>query len=234
LRAREILELKRNPSKGEALSQLIKNQLSVDVVVDIGVQHGTPELTTCFPDKPHILFEPISEYYESIKKNYEFLSYELISKAASNTTAIKNMQIQSLYGRHPTHARITQSANPTQENRQIECVTLDSELSGRLAGQSVLLKIDVDGHDVAVLRGAEVLMRSVSCLIVEATIPRFAETLAVAESMGMKLWEICELCYYRGAMSQVDLIFLSAEEFDKHQALKTAGKWDQRAWFKLA
>ncbi len=51
------------------------------------MQHGTFELMTAFPDLPHLLFEPVEEFFPRIATGYAKIKHELIKVAVSDQTA---------------------------------------------------------------------------------------------------------------------------------------------------
>ena len=69
----------------ESLKKLKCTGLNVSTVIDVGIQHSTPILIDLFAEIPHVLFEPVEEYYPHIRKNYRNLSYNLVEAAVSDT-----------------------------------------------------------------------------------------------------------------------------------------------------
>ena len=76
----------------------------------------------------------------------------------------------------------------------------------------VLLKIDVDGGELLVLRGAAGILDRVAIIIVEATADWLSGIVQFAEVHRFRLFDIVELCYCGNQLHQCDLIFV-AEAF---------------------
>ena len=85
-----------------------------------------------------------------------------------------------------------------------------------------LLKLDVDGHELPILRGAEETLGNTSCVVIESPLCYLSERVSYLESKGFKLWDIVDLCYYCDNLHQVDLIFLS--DLEKKKILSLLGK----------
>jgi hypothetical protein len=75
-----------------------------------------------------------------------------------------------------------------------------------------LLKIDVDGGELAVLIGSIGILDRVAVIVIEATSDSFFSIVQFAEAHGFRLFDIVELCYCGNQLHQCDLIFV-AESF---------------------
>ena len=75
-----------------------------------------------------------------------------------------------------------------------------------------LLKIDVDGGELAVLIGSIGILDRVAVLVIEATSASLFAIVQFAEAHGFRLFDIVELCYCGNQLHQCDLIFV-AEAF---------------------
>jgi FkbM family methyltransferase len=200
--------IRRTHTKTDALQTLKRKGLSIGTILDVGVQFDTPELRIEFADVHQILFEPIAEYHPTIRQNYAGLSYEIVEAAVSDKTG--EMEFHSIRSSEETgyvsHVRPAEKGWPA--TRKAPCVTLDGFLSTRALPGPYLLKIDVDGHETAILEGGMQTMRDSACLIVETTMPHVPDRCALAKSAGMCLWDIVDFAYYEDSLYQVDLIFL--------------------------
>ncbi len=72
----------------------------------------------------------------------------------------------------------------------------------------VLLKIDVDGPELDVLRGCIGLFPKVAAIVIEATTDKLPEILLLIERHGFRLFDIVDLCYCGPQLHQVDLVFV--------------------------
>jgi FkbM family methyltransferase len=206
----------RKPTKTNSLKFLRSKGLSVGTVIDVGVQHKTEELIEVFPDLKHILFEPLEEYHRQIEQAYRSIDYELIKAAVSNENGTAILNIGSLVGdtSRITHSSIVEN-NTSTPSRNVNKVTLDSFFNDKKYAEPYLLKIDVDGHEIPILEGASKTLEKVSCVVIEAPLGKLAERLNFLMSKGFVLWDIIDMCYYHGNLSQVDLVFLKQTEQQK-------------------
>ena len=68
----------RGPLKSQALAVLKSRGVPVETILDIGVNTVTPELVAAFPDRHHVLFEPVEEYAEGIEHIYARVPHEWV------------------------------------------------------------------------------------------------------------------------------------------------------------
>jgi len=86
------------------------------------------------------------------------------------------------------------------ETRRIDSLTFNGP---------ALLKIDVDGGELAVLRGSTNCLEKLAVLVVEATAVSLFAIVKFAEAHGFRLFDIVELCYCGNQLHQCDLIFVA-------------------------
>ena len=89
------------------------------------------------------------------------------------------------------------------ETQRIDSLTFDSP---------ALLKIDVDGEEIAVLRGTAGVLDQVAVLVVEATADSICAIVQFATEHSFRLFDIVEICYCGNQLHQCDMIFV-AESF---------------------
>lgn len=182
-------------------------------ILDVGVQWGTPELRDCFPRLPHYLFEPVAEFHPAIVDAYRNVSHELVPVAVSHNTGETTLFTRAGQGGAKiTHARIAHDSRPVtktgEQGRRITTLTLDDFVARRALAGPFLVKIDVDGNEMNVLSGAETTLAQSAYVIIEATMKSFAQRAGALWSAGFRLYDICDLLYYRGALHQADLVFV--------------------------
>jgi FkbM family methyltransferase len=202
----------RRLTKTQSLELLSRAGLKVASVFDIGVQRDTLELRRAFPDVPHFLFDPVTEYNDGIRRAYDGMNYKIENIAVSDRDGVlwlkefRSDDSGVLSHVHP--ALFHEEGLRTVPARSLDNYMRDAHaLNPDLA--PYLIKIDVDGHETEILRGAKNSLKSTSCLIVESTLPHLSERCALAEKAGLVLWDIVDLSYFHGNLYQVDLIFIS-------------------------
>lgn len=216
----------RTPTKRSSLKLLRQHGLRVGTIIDVGVQGETRELIETFPDKKHLLFEPVIENNEQIKKNYARIDYELINVAASDEDGGGLLEVHTHPGSGPNHTsrliephdRITDNLPhlkdylQTVAQRSIAQAKLDTIIGRGSYEKPYLIKIDVDGNELKILDGASETLKDSSCVIIEAPLSDLFLRGNYLHNLGFVLWDIVDLGYYCDHLSYVDLIFLSPEE----------------------
>lgn len=194
----------------ESLGILRARGLPVHTVLDVGVQYGTPPLVEAFPDKRHVLFEPIAEYHPRISTNYSEMAHSVVGAAVSDTDGEVHLSSERKSSSSEiSHSYIVRQA--TNSTREVQSIRLDTFLANDEAQQPYLLKIDVEGADIpaAILRGALKTLSHTSAVVIEMTVDRFMERAALLDSAGFDLWDLVDLCYYDDCLWQTDAIFVN-------------------------
>lgn len=180
--------------------------IPINEVIDIGVQNITEPLVYCFPDKKHILFEPIEEWHSHIELNYKKINYVLHKLALSNNDGESFLETSSVNKFPITHARLNSNPKNTNRCRKIITKKLDTIMENSLSGP-YLLKIDVDGAEIDILEGSVKTLEFCSVVVIEAHPRDFLERSEFFVSRNFVLLDVVDLCYYEGIMRQFDMIF---------------------------
>jgi FkbM family methyltransferase len=151
--------------------ELLDSQIKEgDCVLDIGenIGHYTMKLSGLVgPEGRVFAFEPISETFEILNSNVQKSSYKnitMLNIAVSDHHAMTNMDIPScdtgLNNYYMAHL------SDSKHGQKVYCLPIDAL---KISFQVALIKVDVEGHELAVLRGArQLLERDHPTLIVEA------------------------------------------------------------------
>ena len=187
----------RNGKMLESLRLLRRLELPIDTILDVGIQHSTPSLIEVFPDKRHILFEPIDDYFNQIAKNYSSVDYELVNAAVCDVDGTVTLHSErKTLGNEISHSWIVQKA--TETSRIVDSIRLDTFLSKKNRLGSCLLKIDVEGADIpaSILQGGLETLANTSVVVIEMTVDRFMQRAKLLDQAGFDIWDIVDLCYY--------------------------------------
>jgi FkbM family methyltransferase len=207
---------KRHPIKKHSFEKIRQLGIPVSTILDVGVLTGTPELMEAYPDKPHLLFEPIEEWHEKIRTSYtaKGIAFQLFELAVSNTDGQINLQTASVRKDQPvTHARITSDTGGSNL-RSVATRRLDTLLPELSYAKPYLLKLDVDGAELDILAGAQVILSSCNVIVIEANIQNLPARVNAVAQAGFTLFDIVDFCYYDGRMRQVDLVFTNSAMMD--------------------
>lgn len=194
----------------ESLAKIRQIGVDVGTVIDVGVQHFTPVLMKIFAEQHHVLFEPVEEYYDHIRKNYASLSYTLVEAAVSD----KNGQLllhteKKTRGNEISHSYLVECSTPS--SRAVQSLTLDSYFSSNRHASPYLVKIDVEGPDIpsSIIKGAEQTLANTAIVVIEMTVDKMIERSLLLHEAGFDIWDICDLCYYGDCLWQADFIFVN-------------------------
>lgn len=201
----------RIPAKINTFQTLKDRNVPVETIVDVGVLTGTPELVQFWPDTPHILFEPVIEFSTKIESYYSRVPHELHVAAVGAQSGTIHLKTMSKVDSEISHSYIVNEGS--ENTREVPIVTLDDFFERRRLGRPYLLKIDIDGKELDVLKGAKETLKHCSVVIVEVAGSEVAARLAAVQSAGFHLFDLSEPCYYDGAFWQCDAVFIREDIF---------------------
>lgn len=215
-------------SHRQSLERLTELGFEPRVVYDIGAHHGnwTKATRECLPSSDFLLFEANpdnaahlqtvgSRYFIAVLSDEEGVQREFyIPRNAATTGA-------SLYKEQTVHY--------VGENLQV--LELTTRRLDRLSAQHQLptpdlIKLDVQGAELDVLRGAGSLLEKCTALIVELSLvqanegaPLAADIMAGIKELGFNSVDVCKVRRSRlGNAVQMDLLFANGMLYEKFRA----------------
>lgn len=187
-------------SKFHAIKALTSRSLPISAVVDVGVASGTPELQRALPALTHFLFEPNPEMSESILRNYRKIDFRLWVTSVGESTESRDSVKNGFPAQH-------------QVNAAYKSVKLD-DLASEFP-DNFLLKIDTDGMELEVLRGAKETLRNASVVVIETTYSNIAAVTSFLYDFNFSLVDIVELFRFRWGFYQGDFVFVRKDQINK-------------------
>ncbi|WP_298494240.1 FkbM family methyltransferase [uncultured Maritimibacter sp.] len=169
----------------------------VGTVIDIGVLNGTPQLYAAFPDAYLILIEALPPYREKVESLVAERPGEVHMVAAGSTET--TMQINLLNDVPARSSLLTHVKGGSDDvtRYDVPVKPLDTLFAGRDFDGDVLLKIDTEGFDLEVLKGASETLRKVKWVITETSIAlrhensyRFADIAFIMRENGFEVFDI--------------------------------------------
>jgi FkbM family methyltransferase len=191
-------------------------------VLDAGAAVGTAALYAAFPDAHHVLIEPLEEcepLLRAVAADLRRADVFIGTAGASRGSATLNV--------HPDPSGSSlftepESAHVNGVPRTVEQETLDGLAARFGAGPPYFIKIDTQGSELEVLRGAEqTVLPATTGILVETSLFRFFEGGPLARDVieylgarGFVLYDVVDLQYrpLDGAMSQLDLLFVKTDD----------------------
>lgn len=208
---------KRGPFKNQAFQILIDRGVPVASILDVGVLEGTGELMRAFPDKHHVLFEPLSEYADTITRSYASakIPFTLVTAAVSDTSGDVYLQARRQSGDVVSTSSVV-DAPGDDDMRIVPGITLDGYLMSSPVASPYLLKIDVDGNEMRILKGATKTLLNSSIIMIETPRGAIGERIGFIENNGFDLFDIVSQCYYDDSFWQCDAIFVRRDLHRKY------------------
>lgn len=152
------------PNERRFLRKLHRNVGNIQTILDVGANAGqyATYLRKVFPEGRILSFEPNPVAYDSLRKATSALDIETLNLACSDNegkAVLYDFKDRPGSASASLNADVIGFAGHTPEAREIQTVRLDNFLSGRNIDHVDFLKVDAEGHDLSVLRGAEAYLR---------------------------------------------------------------------------
>lgn len=197
--------------------EYIKGQnFSPNTIFDIGVAYGTPGLYGKFDNVHYHLVEPLKEYTDVIKnleKKYP-LTYTIAAAGEKESSLTLNVH-PDLSGSSILNE--SEGSHVDGEPRVVPITTLDLEEEKYNLKGPFLIKIDVQGFELEVLKGAKKVINDTEVIILEVSLfefyknsPSFDDVIIFMKDIGFSVYDIFGGIYrpLDEALGQVDLVFV--------------------------
>ena len=186
-------------------------------VIDVGVANGTQELYEAFPDSYFLLIEPLNDFepqLQAILKRYRG-SYILAAAGADTGKVTFNVHQNHLAG----SSLFKESMGVEADGREITVpmIKIDDVLLEKNLDGPYLIKVDVEGAELAVLDGAQKTLRKAEVVVLEVSLfyfrkgaPDLYDVLVYMKDRGFVAYDII-LGWNRpldNALGQVDIVFV--------------------------
>jgi FkbM family methyltransferase len=197
------------------ISRLKQLGFSPSFVVDVGAYKGewTRKTLDIFPASSFLMIEAQSSkinYLNDLRQQHAnvLLECTLLGDERRDDVAFFEME---------TGSSIYQENTAVQrKENHLQMDTLDNVISKYPIDGECFLKMDVQGAELDVLRGAQAFLRNTEFILLEASTlnynensPDFAEVVAYLNALGYLLFDICdEHRLSNDALVQVDLMFV--------------------------
>jgi FkbM family methyltransferase len=191
-------------------------------VIDVGAATGTFALYETFPEARHLLIEPLEENRAHLEKVVAGLkNAEYIIAAATKETGTVTFNVHADFDGSSLYSEC-EDTDVNGVPRTVPAVMLDNLYEDRRLQGPVLIKIDVQGAELDVLRGASKLLDITEYVVLETSLfcffvggPQFYDVVSFMKERGFVVYDILEYSYrlLDGAMSQVDLVFVKEDGF---------------------
>lgn len=218
------------------MRQLASQGFVPSAIMDIGANHGgwSDTVRGVFPGARFLLIEPQAEMVPFLAQfcgrtaGSEYVQAGAGAQSGAETLTIWDDLQGSAILSDEVHA-----LTPYGERRTIPIVTINELVdSGRFPVPD-LIKIDVQGFEMAVLQGATAVLGHTEAFIIETSLydplggrPTFYQVVEFMEAAGYAIFDFAELRHRASdhALAQLDVCFVR-----KNGVLRTASVVDRRA-----
>jgi FkbM family methyltransferase len=207
------------PSISESLQRLQRAGFAADAVIDVGAYRGDFAATVLevWPNASVTCFEPLPGRSAQIRDRFRnkrvAVHAGLLGAASGEAVALSVAETAS-------SVLLEHAAQRFERIPMVTRALDDLVAEGSLAPRCDLLKLDVQGYELAVLRGAEVLLQHTSAILIELNlldihvgVPLMNEVIAWLAERGFVPWDVAGLTRrpLDDALWQIDLVMLRAD-----------------------
>lgn len=195
----------------------LKKYFTPDTIFDIGAHHGNWTLSCyqIYPGSRYFMFEPI-EYAELQRFKPHSQQFNVKNVILNDENKEVDWFEMRNTGDSIFREKTSHFSNCVPLKRQ--SYTLDSQISEEDYNRmnKVFLKIDCQGAEIPILKGAPKLLNKVDFILLEMplfgqyneNVPTFLEHIQYMDRIGYNIFEIVEPHYVEGFMMQVDVLFI--------------------------
>ncbi|HVP83440.1 MAG TPA: FkbM family methyltransferase [Rhizomicrobium sp.] len=141
-------------------------------IIDVGVADGTFDIYTVFPDARYLLIEPMAEFRPALDWICAHYKAEAILAAVSAEDGEKTIRFGSSMADMHGASLINLNSNIEEETnaRIVPVRRLERLVRERNLPSPMMIKIDVQGAELDVIRGAEDILTQVDVIILETAL----------------------------------------------------------------
>jgi FkbM family methyltransferase len=198
-------------------------------IIDVGANHGTwtREVMTYFNNACYTLIEPQAQMKESVADLLNTNRVVFMPIGVGSTPGYFNLTIAERDDSCSFRLSEEEAKKRGLQQVKVEVDTLDNIVKNSSFGMPQLIKIDAEGLDIEVLKGAQTLFGTTEVFLVEASVvsPAFENTVQnvinIMDGYGYKLFEITDLNrpFEKRVLWLVELMFV-----------KKGGQIDSNKW----
>lgn len=197
-----------------------KQFISPASVIDVGAAYGefTEECITVFPNARYLLIEPLVEYRAPLSDLERRLpSARYLCAAASSRTGETAINVHPDLVGSSLLREVETGTDVNGRPRNVRTVTLDGAVNEVGAKGPFLLKVDVQGAELDVLKGAEEVLKETEYVLLEVSFfkffesgPEFGDVIEYMKRLGFVPYDMMGFQYrpLDNALSQADVAFV--------------------------
>ena len=204
-------------TKRSALANAKRIGFQPGTIIDVGFAYGTDGLFDVFDEAHAIIIEPVAEMEPVMRKFCEGRrEARYLIAAASDEPGTLEMVVRNGVTGSGFHSKFKERDS---QRRSVPTITLDGLIAEVQPPKPYLLKLDVEGHEMQVLRGAAANLKDVEMIILEVGTwaedhplgrTSMMDLFRYLEDQGYVFYEFVDPGYRQidGAMYMFDAIFV--------------------------
>jgi FkbM family methyltransferase len=214
------------PSEQRLVRQLASANLVPKTVIDVGVAEGTPWLYENYPEAKFFLFDPTPQSLPHMRAWSKHLNADIFNIGLSDHDGLASLDVRP---QQPSDSSLFRQLDSTMSPHVIEVDVRRFDTINLKFARPALMKIDVQGAELMVLKGMGDRIGAIDCFVIETNliatlqdIPEFEEISHFLGSKGFSLFDIVSLIRrpLDGAASQIDAVFVPSDS-----ALRSDRRW---------
>jgi len=198
-------------------------------VVDVGVATDTEELYKHFPQAQFLFVEPLAEFEPNLQQLCQRYKGNYMLAAAGATNGEITFNVPTDLGGSSRFVTLeAQAGDYEMKPRTVPQYTLDSMWEGFELQGPAILKVDVQGGELEVIKGAGQCLNNFEFIVLEIGLveqyigqPIYHEYLNFMAERGFVTFDIIHTGYAEtGLLAQVDMVFAK-----KDSAYRSNQRW---------
>jgi len=185
----------------------IPKNLDIKFIIDVGVAHGTDFLLDNYPRAKYFLIEPYSKFWPYIENNIlKKVKGKLFKIGADKKKGQKKFFLLDV-----SSSLIKRENIPKHSVRFINVDKLDNIINFDI-DKKTLLKIDTEGNELNVLKGAKKILKKINYLVLEIRIDQIktynpSELISFCNKYGFIWKQILDISYSKTGVNYLDVLF---------------------------
>lgn len=222
---------------GDILTHVSKLGLTPLTVIDVGVANGTFPLYNTFPGAFHLLVEPLDEHrssIESILRQYNG-SFVIAAAGAMAGQVELNVHADHLDGSSILKEQMGSEYDGLQ--RIVPMITIDSLVKDKKLKSPFVIKVDVQGFELDVMKGSEGTLSGTELVLMEVSLfkfmkgaPEIFDVISYMKRQGFVVYDIYggSVRPLDGALGQIDMAFVKENGFFRQDhRYATSEQWQR-------
>lgn len=203
-------------------------------IIDVGAAYGAfaKECVTVFPESRYVMIEPLVEYRRALQElELRHSSMRHVCAAAASRAGDIVIHVHPDLVGSSAMLELERGTDVNGVPRTVPAVTIDGVIKDTCVKGPFLLKIDVQGAELDVLRGAAETLTETEYVLCEVSLfkffesgPEMVEVFSYMKSLGFVPYDLGNLQYrpLDNALSQVDVAFVKETgDFRRHHFYAT-------------